>query len=132
MKRYGSPAVKNAGLNATWTEDYTLEVASGQGTTGNNVKVMVYNKNLLAGWASTVKRVAQLTLLPSSCLPSCALVCLLSPLELRAIAKVLLLPCLLLLSMSLVCRWLDWSGHFCSEQWPSKSAPCKQEGTRAR
>ena len=42
-------AVKNAGLNATWTETYTLEVASGQGSAGNEVMVMVYNKNLLAG-----------------------------------------------------------------------------------
>lgn len=36
-------------MNATWTETYTLEVASGQGSTGNDAKVMVYNKNLLAG-----------------------------------------------------------------------------------
>lgn len=40
--------IKNAGLNATWTETYTLEVASGQGSAGNEVTVMVYNKNLLA------------------------------------------------------------------------------------
>lgn len=40
--------IKSAGLNATWTETYTLEVASGQGSTGNEAKVMVYNKNLLA------------------------------------------------------------------------------------
>ncbi|DBA70302.1 hypothetical protein WJX79_010739 [Trebouxia sp. C0005] len=40
--------IKSAGLNATWTESYTLEVASGQGSTGNEAKVMVYNKNLLA------------------------------------------------------------------------------------
>ena len=49
-------AVKNAGLNATWTETYTLEVASGQGSAGNEVTVMVYNKNLLAGIYTVMTR----------------------------------------------------------------------------
>lgn len=43
------PAVKSAGLNAVWTETYTLEAPAGQGSVGNEAKVMVYNKNLLAG-----------------------------------------------------------------------------------
>ena len=43
------PPVKSAGLNASWTETYTLETAAGQGATSNEAKVMVYNKNLLAG-----------------------------------------------------------------------------------
>lgn len=44
-----SSAVKSAGLNATWTETYTLEAPAGQGAVANEAKVMVYNKNLLAG-----------------------------------------------------------------------------------
>lgn len=40
--------IKSAGLNASWTETYTLETAAGQGATSNEAKVMVYNKNLLA------------------------------------------------------------------------------------
>ncbi|KAL3149454.1 hypothetical protein ABBQ32_002242 [Trebouxia sp. C0010 RCD-2024] len=40
--------IKSAGLNATWTETYTLEAPAGQGAVANEAKVMVYNKNLLA------------------------------------------------------------------------------------
>lgn len=42
-------AVKSAGLNATWTETYTLEVPVGQGASSSSCQVMVYNKNLLTG-----------------------------------------------------------------------------------